>query len=461
MIKKFNDLFRPLSTTFLLLTLLHFQSAAQSDSVYIRNIYTEALTKGQAYQNLEYLCKQIGPRLTGSEGEAKAIAWTADLMRSYGLDSVWLQPAKTPVWVRGKKESAKILSKNGAISVNIAALGNSPGTGKKGVKAEIIEVKSLAELTEKGEAVKGKIVFINQPMPLDMINTFESYSSTGVIRFMGPGEAAKLGAVGVVVRSLGTSVDEYPHTGSTNYGLNVPKIPAVAISTKDAEVLSRVISGEKKVSFYFKTYSQMLDPITSYNVIGELKGTEFPDEIIVFGGHLDSWDLAEGAHDDGAGMIHALEAVRILKENYTPKRTLRVVMFMNEESGQYGGKEYANVAEKKGEKHIAALESDAGGFLPLGFSIDAGPEVIEKIRSWRSFFEPYNVLLFNKGYGGADINPLKNQDVPLLGLRPDSQRYFEVHHSSNDVFENVNKRELELGCATFTSMIYLIDQHGL
>lgn len=459
-----TTIFNPRYLLFCLLILTFSSShpsVAQSDSVFIRNIYTEALAHGQAYENLRYLCKQIGPRLTGSEGEAKAIAWTADLMRSYGMDSVWLQPAQTPVWTRGKKESARIHAKNGAIKVSVAALGNSPGTGKKGVKAEIIEVKSLAELRDKGDVVKGKIVFINQPMPPDMVNTFDAYSETGVIRFMGPAEAAKLGAVGTVVRSLATSIDEYPHTGSTNYGLHVPKIPAVAISTRDAEVLSQVIAREGSTVFSFATHSQMLEPITSYNVVGEIRGTEFPDEIIVFGGHLDSWDLAEGAHDDGAGMIHSLEALRILKQNYRPKRTLRVVMFMNEESGQYGGKEYARVSEEKGEKHIAALESDAGGFLPLGFSIDAGPDVIEKIRGWRHLFEPYNVLFFNKGYGGADINPLKNQGVPLLGLRPDSQRYFEVHHASSDVFENVNRRELELGCAAFASMIYLIDQYGL
>lgn len=438
-----------------------FSAFARTDSVMIRKIYSEALVAGESYDNLRYLCKEIGPRLSGSENAEKAIRWTKKIMESYGIDSVWLQPVMVPKWERGSKEVAKILGGKGSVPVKVTSLGNSFGTGKRGITGEVIEVKSLEELTARGKEVEGKIVFINQPMPLDKINTFESYSETGAIRFLGPKEAAKHGAIGVIVRSLSTGITDFPHTGTTDYGLNVPKIPAVAISTKDAELLSGKLSKEKGIRFYLKNDCRMLEDVLSYNVVGEIRGTEFPDEIIVIGGHLDSWDLAEGAHDDGAGMIHALEATRILKKHHALKRTMRVVMFINEENGLAGGKEYADLAETNEEKHVAGLESDSGGFLPLGFSIDAKEETIEKVVSWKTLFEPYNVFIFEEGYGGADINPLKNQDVPLFGLRCDSQRYFEIHHNSNDVFENVNKRELELGSATLASMIYLIDKYGL
>ncbi len=452
-------------TTTILLTLLaliSFDVHSQSDSIFIRKIFTEELVNGKSYENLRYLCKEIGPRLTGSENAGKAALWVKKELESYGLDSVWLQPVTVPKWVRGAEESANILSKNGKIAVNVTALGNSEGSGKKGVKGEVVEVLSLEDLESRSQDdIKGKIVFINEKMDLSLIKTGDMYSKAGVIRYQGPREASKLGAIGVVVRSLSPSTDDYPHTGSQDYGMNVRKIPAIAISTKDADLLSQQIKQEPGLQFYFRTFSHMEEDVLSYNVIGQITGNEYPDEIIVFGGHLDSWDLAEGAHDDGAGSIHAIETIRLLKENYQPKRTLRVVLFMNEENGLKGGKEYARVAEEKGEKHIAALESDSGGFLPQGFSMDASVPVLEKIQSWSPHFAPYRLFLFEKGYGGADIGPLKLQNVPLIGLEVSDQRYFEMHHSALDKFEIVNRRELELGCASMASMVYLIDKYGL
>ncbi len=437
-------------------------SIAQSDSVFIKKIYTEALSKGESYENLRYLCKEIGPRLSGSENSEKAIQWAKKLLESYGLDSVWLQPVTVSKWERGAAESAKILSKTGKIKVNVTALGNSEGSGKKGVKGEIIEVASLEDLKSRSdEEVEGKIVFINEKMDLSLISPEDMYSKAGAIRFKGPREASKKGAIGAVVRSLNPSLDDHPHTGTQDYGLNVRKIPAIAISTLDAELLSKKIKEEPGLEFYFRTFSHMIGKVPSHNVIGQINGSESPEEIIVLGGHLDSWDLAEGAHDDGAGTIHSIESIRLIKENYTPKKTIRVVLFINEENGLAGGEEYARVAERKGEKHIAALESDSGGFLPQGFQIDGNEKIISEIQNWAPLFKPYDLFKFKKGYGGADIGPLKLQGVPLIGLDVSTQRYFEMHHSAMDKFEIVNRRELELGCASMASLVYLIDQYGL
>ena len=435
---------------------------SQDDSLLIKKVYTESLTGGMSYENLRYLCKEIGPRLSGSDNAEKAIQWVKKELESYHLDSVWLQPVMVPKWVRGAKESAFILGKNGKIKVEVTSLGNSIGSGKKGVKGEIIEVSSLEDLqSRKQEEIEGKIVFINESMDLSLINTSDMYGKSAIIRYKGPGDASKLGAIGVVVRSLNTSNDAYPHTGAMDYGLNVRKIPAIAISTRDAELLSSQIKNEPGLQFYLRNYSAMEGEVESFNVIGQVNGSEKPDEIIVFGGHLDSWDLAEGAQDDGAGTIHAIEAMRLLKNNYSPKRTLRVVLFINEENGLAGGKEYARIAEEKSEKHIAALESDSGGYLPQGFNIDASAGTIKKIQSWKPFLDDYKLFHVEKGYGGADIGPLKLQNVPLIGLLVSDQRYFEMHHSALDKFEIVNRRELELGSAAFASMIYLIDQYGL
>ncbi len=436
-------------------------SHGQNDSAMLKQFFNEALVNGQSYENLRYLCKDIGSRLSGSASAAEAITWTKNLMKSYKLDSVWLQPVYVPKWVRGEKEVAKIMGSSGKTKVSVTALGNSVGTGKKGIQGNIVEFGSLEEMKNHGNEVAGKIVFLNEPMDLSLYSTGRMYGKAGNIRFAGPQEAGKLGAVGVVVRSLTTSMDDFPHTGATDYGTENIRIPAVAISTNDAELLSKEIAKDSNLEFYFRTNCEMQGEVLSYNVIGQIDGSGFPDEYIVFGGHLDSWDLAEGAHDDGAGIIHSLEAMRLLKENYRPQRSIRVVMFMNEENGLAGGTEYAKMAQQNKEKHVVAIESDGGGFLPQGFSIDASDEVIKKVQSWSALFKPYRLFVFEKGYGGADIGPLKDLDVPLLGLEPSDQRYFDIHHSAKDVFEIVNRRELELGCASLASMVYLIDRYGL
>ncbi len=437
-----------------------------NDEQFIRKIFDEALARGQSYEMLEYLCTKIGPRLSGSPGAAASVEWTRHIMKAHGFDSVWLQPVMVPHWVRGKKEIGRIVNskKLGVQDVNICALGNSIGTGPAGVLAHVVEVKSWDELKQHGEKgmLKGKIVFYNRPMDPTKLQTFSSYGGAVDQRANGASEAAKYGAVGAIVRSMGVNLEDYPHTGSLRYALNIPKIPAVAIATRHAEFLSNLLKDDKDLKFYFETHCEQLPDAPSFNVIGELRGSQFPDEIIAVGGHLDSWDLGQGAHDDGTGCIQSIEVLRLYKAmGYKPKRTIRAVMFMNEENGLRGGVEYAKQAELKKEKHIAAMESDRGGFTPRGFNVPTDQKAREKIRSWKPLLEPYGLTDFSQEGGGADISPLAPQGVPLMGFLPDSQRYFNYHHTPEDTFDKVDKRELELGAASMAALIYLIDQYGL
>ena len=454
----------------LLITFLLSAGLAKAqDSLMLRKIYDEELTNGQCYGNLHYLCKNIGQRLSGSANAQKAIEWGKKLMESYGFDHVFLQPVMVPHWVRGAKESGVIVIGNNRIPVAIAALGMSVATPADGITADVIEVHSLKELDTLGAAaIKGKIVFFNRPFDPRFIETLRAYGTAGDQRFAGPAAAAKYGAVGVIVRSLTESIDNYPHTGTTSYDKGGIKIPAAAISTIAANQLSELLKQKNTspVQFYLKMSCKTLPDTLSYNVVGELTGTENPNKFITVGGHLDSWDLAEGAHDDGTGIMQSVEAVRLLKAlGYQPKNSVRAVFFINEENGDKGGEKYAELAAKNKEEHIAAIESDLGGFTPRGFGFsEASPAFVQNINlKWKKLLEPYGADRLTNGGGGSDIGPLKEKSpgVVLIGYLPDSQRYFDVHHSANDVFENVNKRELELGAAAIASLIYLIDQHGL
>ena len=429
----------------------------------IKKIYDEALTQGHAYENLRVLCKDVGHRLSGSSGAAAAVEYTKQLMESYGFDTVYLQPVMVPHWVRGKKEVVRAINseKHGTFEMNALALGNSVGTGPDGVLAEVIEVSGIDEVNKLGKKVEGKIVFYNGQMDKTIINTFGAYGGAVVQRSSGASEAAKYGAKAIVIRSVTNRQDDIPHTGSLRYKALINQIPAVAISTNDADKLSNILK-EQTLKIYIETHSQMLPNVLSYNVIGELKGSESPDEIIAVGGHLDSWDVGEGAHDDGSGCVQAIEAVRLFKAlGIKPKRTIRAVMWMNEENGLRGGVEYARVAKEKGENHIAALESDSGGFQPIGFSSSGTEEQKSRLKSWRNYFLPYRVWDFDQNGGGADIGPLRSHGTLLIGLRPSTQRYFIYHHTPADVFEAVDQRELELGAASMGAMIYLLDREGL
>jgi len=449
-----------------ILIIIPFFVLSQTDEKVISDIYTNSLTKGQSYNWLDYLSNNIGSRLSGSLGAEKAVAWTKEELEKLGLDKVWLQPVMVPKWVRGIPEFAYIETKPGnTIKVNICALGGSISTPSTGLKAKIVEVSGVEELEKLGrDKIKDKIVFFNRPMDASLINTFESYGGCVNQRYSGAMEASKFGAIGVIVRSMNLRIDDLPHTGSMTYGDIAPsdRIPSAAISTKHADLLSAMLKLDSNIQFYFKQNSKQLDDVLSHNVIGEITGSEYPDEYIVVGGHLDSWDLGDGAHDDGAGCTQSMEVLRLLKlSGIKPKRSIRVVLFMNEENGLRGGNKYAEIAAQKNENHIFALESDAGGFTPRGFYFDCDQSNFEQILSWKSLFKPYLIHFFELGGSGADIGPLKNETNVLSGLKPDSQRYFDYHHAPNDTFDAVNKRELELGAATMTSLIYLIDKYGI
>ncbi|MFC5411153.1 M20/M25/M40 family metallo-hydrolase [Larkinella bovis] len=437
--------------------------AQSTDSVTIRKIYNEILTNSPSYEWLRQLTKQIGPRLSGSSGAQKAVDWSKQLMEKEGFDRVFLQEVMVPHWVRGAREVAYIQNGKQKITVPIAALGGSIATSPKGIEAPVIEVKNFQELRELGaEKVKGKIVFYNRPMDPTKLNTFEAYAGAVDQRGNGATEAAKLGAVGALVRSMTTAMDDNPHTGSMRYATGVPLIPMAAISTNGAELLSKSLKETPGLTFYFKQNCETLPDAKSYNVVGEIRGSEKPDEIIVVGGHLDSWDLAEGAHDDGSGCVQSIEVLRAFKAlGIKPKRTIRAVMFMNEENGLRGGIGYADYAKKNNEKHLAAVESDNGGFTPRGFGIVGTPEQRANIMAWKPLLAPYGLHEIGAGSGGADIGPLAQQGVVLLGFKPDPQRYFDYHHTGIDRFETVNKRELELGAASMAALIYLLDKYGL
>ncbi|WP_171738316.1 M28 family peptidase [Spirosoma taeanense] len=449
--------------TLLLMLLVGYCRAQNADSVTIRKIYNEALSNGQSYEWLRHLTKQIGPRLSGSTGAQKAVDWTKQLMEQQGFDRVFLQDVMVPHWVRGAKEEAYIRNGKQKTTVPIAALGGSVATGPKGVEAGVVEVKSFTELRALGaDKVKGKIVFFNRPMDPTKINTFEAYGGAVEQRANGATEAAKLGAIGAIVRSMTNVHDDNPHTGSMRYGTGVPLIPTAAISTNGADLLSKSLSENPNLTFYFKQNSETLPDAKSYNVVGEIRGSEKPDEIIVVGGHLDSWDLSEGAHDDGSGCVQSIEVLRILKSlGIKPKRTIRAVMFMNEENGLRGGVQYADLAKKNNEKHIAAVESDNGGFTPRGFGIVGTPDQRAKAIAWKPLLAPYGLTEIGPGGGGADIGPLATLGTVLFGFKPDTQRYFDYHHTAVDRFEAVSQRELELGAASMAALVYLLDQHGL
>jgi carboxypeptidase Q len=432
------------------------------DSTNIKTLFNSVLENGKSYEWLRDLTQNVGGRLSGSPAAARAVIWGEDLMNQVGLDSVWLQPVMVPHWIRGEKETARYAINGTKKKVAICALGFSVATPKTGILAEVIEVKSLKEAKALGAKMKGKIVFFNRPFDNTLINTFSAYGGCVDQRVQGAAICGQFGAKGVIVRSMTNTVDDFPHTGTMTYN-ELPQeqhIPAAAISSKAATILSEDLKKNPNLKFYFKQSCETLPDAPSFNVVGEIRGTVTPENIFVVGGHLDSWDLGEGAHDDGAGIVQSLEVAYLFKKNnIKPKNTLRIVFFMNEENGTRGAKRYAELAKFNKENHIGGLESDAGGHTPRGFSIQANASNTELLQSWKKLLSPYGLHDLDAGGSGADISPLKGEDVTLVGYRPDSQRYFDYHHTSRDTFDKVNKRELELGSASMASIIYLMDKY--
>ena len=432
-----------------------------SDSLILRRIYDVYLTQGSCYSNLAYLTSRIGGRLSGSAQAAQAVEWAKKAMYAAGADTVMLQPCLVPHWVRGKKEKCILMSGQSQTGLKAVALGSSVGTGSNGINAEIIEIKNFDELEQLGEKnIRGKVVFYNVFFNQAHVRPGQAYGETVGYRSRGASQAAKYGAVAILVRSMTSLADDEPHTGNMNYDTAVSKlkIPAFALSYVAADQLSEALKQNKLTKIYLESHCETLPPVQSYNVVGQLNGSQKPNEFILAGGHLDSWDLAQGAQDDGAGVVQCIDLLAAFKKlGIRPKHSIRVVAFMNEENGLAGGRVYAKLAEEKREVHLAALETDAGGYTPRAFGVDTTKGLFDLVVTWKKLFTPYLIDQIKKDGEGADISVIKRAGVPCMAFEPDQQRYFDIHHTAQDTFDKVNKRELELGAAAIGALIYLID----
>lgn len=448
--------------TFLFSLLLLTTFSQINDSLQLRKLYDYYLTKSRCYSNLEYLTSKIGGRLSGSAQAADAVTWARKAMYEAGADTVMLQPCMVPHWVRGKKEVCRINFKN-PVNIKCVALGSSVGTGPKGITAAVIEVSSFEELEQLGEKnIKGKIVFYNVFFDQSKINPGHAYRDVGKYRVAGASHAAKYGAVASLVRSLSSVADDETHTGNMHYDTSISKlkIPTVALSYKAADQLSEALKKDKTLAVYLETHCETLPDVLSYNVVGQITGSEKPNEFIITGGHLDSWDNGQGAHDDGAGVVQSIEVLAAFKQvGIRPKHSIRAVAFMNEENGLAGGNAYAKLAKENKEKHLAALETDAGGFVPRSIGVDTTLGLYATVVKWKELFNPYLLDNINKGGGGADLRNLQKDGVPCIGFDPDGQRYFDIHHTAADTFDKINKRELELGAGAIGGLLYLIDKY--
>lgn len=442
---------------------LSFSASANDDSLAFRNISNEIMLRGTCYENLRVLCKTIGHRLSGSPQAEQAVEWAQKALAEAGADRVWLQPVDVPHWVRGKEYlKLKFPFANEYRDVRMLSLGNAVGTDGKVLEAPIIIANSFEEFDKIPAAkVKGKIVFFNYRFRQDLVHTFEGYGDAGPYRWRGPNVASAKGAAGVIIRSVSTGLDDVPHTGAMRYADTVKPIPAVAIGNTTADLLEQELR-KGEVRAQLMSECRMLGTVRSFNVVGEITGSSQPNKYIVVGGHLDSWDVGDGAHDDGAGCVQSIEVIRTLKAlGIKPRYTVRAVLFMNEENGLKGGLAYNDSALARKEEHILAIESDAGGFSPRGFGMEMDEARARHLRNYRHLFLPYGVYDFDHEGGGADISPLQRRGVPCMGLHPDPQRYFDLHHTPSDVFEQINHRELKLGAVAMTQMVYLVSKYGL
>ena len=445
---------------------LSLSGQGDDDVLMVQKIHDEALKENVAYNWLKELTSKYPGRIGGSQAYRDAAAHMVEVISTVPGVKARLQSCQAEYWKRGNNDNVYMTDANEKlVRLDAKALGNSGSTPQEGIFAEVIEVQALDDVDKLGlDGISGKIVFFNRPMDPTKPRTFSAYGGAVDQRVYGPARASKYGAAGALVRSMTLSLDDVPHTGVTVFADSITPIAAMGLSTNASDVLSNAIKG-RKVSIFMQASSEQMGWQEAPSVIGEIKGSTNPNDIILVGGHLDSWDISPGAHDDGAGCVQAVEVLRILQQiGYKPKRTIRCVLFSNEENGLAGGKTYAKVAREKGEFHLAAIEADSGGFSPQGFSFDAESTVFTDyygaVSKWSGILEPYG-LYFNKGGTGADISPLKEQNGLLIGLRTDSQRYFDFHHTSIDNIAAVHPRELALGAAAMASLVYLIDKYGL
>ncbi|MCY1029871.1 M20/M25/M40 family metallo-hydrolase [Corallococcus sp. BB11-1] len=411
-----------------------------------------ALTEGHAYARLAELTDGIGPRLSGSDGAEAAVQWALRAFKADGVKA-WKEPVKVPHWVRGEERGEIVASeRTRGLPLALLALGGSAPTPPEGLTAEVVEVGSLEELAALGDKVKGRIVFFNHTM-----SEAVDYGRFAGLRGRGPAAAAKQGAVAALVRSLATASLRTPHTGSTRFDEGGPRLPAASVSVEDALTLHRMLQGGTVKVRLVLGCSELPDADSS-NVVAEVRGREKPDEVVLLGAHLDSWDVGTGAHDDGAGVVMVMEAARLIaKLPQAPRRTVRVVLFMNEENGLRGGRAYAQAHAKELSKHVAALEMDSGGGPPLGVSVHAGPGGEDLLRPWLPPLEGVGAATFMVGHAtGADLSPMEPARVPFVGVRVDSSRYFDVHHSMADTLDKVDPQDLARSTAAVAWVAYAL-----
>jgi carboxypeptidase Q len=410
----------------------------------------------RAYGLLERIVS-VGPRLTGSPQAAAAVREALKLMGELRLQNVHSEPVEVGRWVRGPVAEASVVASGtrAAVPLAVCALGGSVGTPERGLTAPVVEVLSLAELDGRGGSLKGKIVFFNRPMDRRLSDPFAAYGGAADQRVDGASAAARHGAVAVLVRSLTFREDRFPHTGLMRYRPDTPRVPAAAISTADAEVLSALLKKEPAAPVFLRMDCRNEGRVVSANVVGEITGSERPNEIVLLGGHLDSWDLGVGAHDDAAGCAAALEAVRLLKDlGLRPRRTVRTVFFMDEEFGGTGGRAYAAAPERRGERHIVAAESDRGGFVPVGLAV--GGRILPKVRAFADLFQPLGVYFIVSGGGGVDVGTLVEGGAASASVMVNAAAYFDVHHAALDTLASVQPRELELQAVILAGLAYIL-----
>ena len=438
-------------------------NAQNEDNETISKIYISALNSTSSFQNLKILCDSAPGRMVGSLNAENAVRILMNQLDRTSVDTLYKQEYYATSWICKSPGQAVAIYKDRYDTLNVATLGMSISTPEKGIKGKLLEVFSLDELDSLGsEIVKDKIVFFNRAMDNSEINTFSAYRGAIDQRVYGAIKAAEHGAKGVIVRSLATESDDFPHTGVSRYKDDIKKIPVLSISTDDAEKLSEINSKYPDPTIWLNCQTVIQDSVKTSNLIAELRGRKKPENVILIGAHIDSWYNTAGAHDDGAGCVQMIDVLRIFNElNIKPNNTIRLVLFMDEELNQSGAEKYAKYAGQESKKHIMAIESDAGGFLPIGFGIDAGDSIADILKKQISILDEYGIHTIIKGFAGVDIKELAKYNVPLVGLLTNSQRYFEVHHSENDTFDKVGRRELQLGTASVASLVYLIDKYGI
>ena len=418
----------------------------------VARILDEATTRGKSWEILQHLTDRIGPRLSGSEGALAAVRWTAERMRADGLDPR-LEPVMVPHWVRGE-ESAEIVAPVRQ-KLLVTALGGSVGTPEAGVAAEVVVAPSLeAFAAMDAAAVRGRIVLFNRAIKAE--STTDGYGQVASQRSRGPSEAARKGAVAALVRSLGTLDARLVHTGALTYAEGAPRIPAAAVTAEDADLLARLASSGVAPTVRLRLGCRTLPDAPSHNVVADVRGRERPEEIVVIGAHLDSWDLGTGAHDDGAGVAMVMDALRILKAMPPARRTVRGVLFMNEENGLRGARQYVIDHAAELPRHVAALEADSGGFRPEGFNTNVVPAGMETLRAAAALLAPIGATRIVTGGGGADIGQMRPAAVPLLGLDVEGVRYFDWHHTPADTLDKVDRGDLAKGTAAMAAMAYLL-----